>query len=333
MKYIVLADIHLSLYSQDRIISESALPERLHHLNIILRDIAEQAISNQINCIIIAGDIFHTKSVIHSLAQSVLLDFIRDYNKTLTFFIIDGNHDLSSRSEVTISALKCLDSETNVNMIHKTKQIDNMLFVPWSSTMFNDIKNGNTPFLISHFGLNEATLSSGISIVADIGLKDVKQYQKCILGHYHTPQEVSNIIYVGSPIQLDWGEKHEEKRFLIFDNETGLIDSIPTTGYKKYYEFEITTENKTELIEQVKLLQEEGHSVSITKKTNIDTADIEKEFKIVNKVDIDITNRGISSTMTEQERLKRFLEVKEIPVEKCPIYEKEALEIIEACAN
>jgi len=331
MRFVAIADLHLSMYAQDSIIPETSLPERLNSLNIVLRNTADYALGNDIKNIVIAGDILHNKSIIHSIAQSIFLDYVREY-KEITFITLDGNHDLSSKSGKGVSALKSLDSELNVDMIHLPKIIENILFVPWNpETMIDDIKNNDADYLVSHFGLNEAQLSSGISIVSDIKLRDLSKFKHCILGHYHLPQTVGNVTYVGSPIQLDWGEKGEEKRFLVVDTDLGKVKSIPTIGYKKYMEYKITNENKDEIVEEARKSKEEGHYVQIVKTENIDTVDLSNEFKIVDKSEVDITNRGIITSMSQVERNKKYLEIKEIKdIEK---YEKVGIDIIESCSG
>lgn len=328
MRYIYTADIHGSSYSQDKIISESNLPVRLHSIKNVMIEMIEYGLKNNIPNLIIGGDLFHNKSIIHSIAQSLFLDIVRSYRQ-IKFIILDGNHDMSSMTGDGVSATKCFDNEENVITIHETKLIENILFVPWNpKTMYEDIKHGKEDYLISHFGLNEGKLNSGISIISDLGLKDVKQYKRCYLGHYHLAQEIANVIYVGDPLQLDWGEKNEIKRFLAINSETGEEKSIITKGYTKYIQFEITKENKNEIIEQSKLLKNEGHYVKINKFEDFDTSDIENDFNIINKKEIDITNRGITSSMSDSAKLDRYLAIKEIPEGKREIYKRIALEII-----
>ena len=332
MKFIALADLHLSMYAQDKIIPESSLPERLHYLNTVLKNVSNYALENDIENIVIAGDILHNKSIIHSLAQSIFLDYIRLYNKDLYFIIIDGNHDMSSKSGTGVSALKSLDNEPNVNMIHNPTVINNISFIPWNpETMVDDIKNSKEDYLVAHFGLNEAQLSSGISIVSDVRLKDLIKFKHCILGHYHLPQSVGNVTYVGSPIQLDWGEKGEEKRFLIVDTDSNEIKSVPTIGYKKFIEYKITNENKEDIIKEARKAKENGDYVQLVKHEDIDVDDINEEFKIVDKTERDITDRGITISMTQDERIDKYLKIKKIKEEDFERYKKVAIDIMNSC--
>ena len=333
MRFTFTADWHLSGYNQDKVDANTNFPERLSGIRSVIIEMIEYSLKNEIKYMIVGGDIFHNKSIIYSVAQSVLLDIIRVYkNGDITFIILPGNHDMSNMTGTGVSATKCLDHEPNVKTIRRTTKIENILLVPWNPIeMIPDIKEGNTDYLIAHLGLNEGSLNSGISIVSDIGLKDLKQYKRVLLGHYHKPQEIGNTIYVGSPLSLDWGEKNEEKRFLIVDTDHHTIESIPTVDYKKYYEFKINSENQKDIIEKVKLLQNEGHHIKLIRTDDSDLTEAENEIQtisIIDKREKDITNRGITSGMSGVDKLMRYLEIKEIPEEKKEKYKNVGLDIM-----
>jgi len=333
MKFAFTADIHLSGYSQDKIVNQ--LPERLNSLKNVLYSIAAHCIQNDIPTIVIGGDTLHGKSLIHALAQSIMLEFFRDFIEKLEFIIIDGNHDLSGKGKDAVSALKSIDNEPNVTRFSKPTMIqDEIFFVPWSYDMVDIIKNNKAKFLISHFGLNEGILNSGMSIIADIGLPQlVGKYQHVLLGHYHKPQSIINkdisLHYVGSPIQIDWGEKNEEKRFLIVDTDKPSIESIATEGYTKYIEFYLTPDNASALAEEAKQLKDNGHFVKLVKTEAIDTSSLETDFIVVDKTEKDITNRGVDSTMSMTDKLEAFLAIKEIPEQEREMYMKLGMEIID----
>lgn len=336
MKFAYIADIHLSRYGQDSVNSESNLPERLHMLKNTLCQIADYCVENDIDQIVIGGDILHGKSVIYAIAQKVMLEFFRKYADTIHFTVIDGNHDVSGKGTDAVSALEPLASEPNVlwiSMKDKYFQNENILFIPHSPDMVKIIKSSSADILVSHFGLNEGKLNSGISIVSDIGMKDLREnYKLVLLGHYHKPQEIIedniSLYYVGSPIQLDWGEKNDEKRFLIVDTHTLTVESIPTSGYAKHIELKIDNENKHEILEEAKRLKEQGHLVNVIAETKVDLSGLNTDIKIIDKTDKDVTNRGISINMSERERLIRYMEIQGIPEEKREIYLQYAIKLI-----
>lgn len=338
MRFVFASDIHISRYNQDKLENTTNLPERLFSINQALEGIIKYCKKEKIQTAIIGGDLLHGKSIIYTTAQSLMLDFFRKYPE-INFIIIDGNHDLSGKGKDAVSALKSLDNEPNIDRIKTSyfKDSENdILYVPYSFDMVEIIKNNSAKFLISHFGLDEGVLNSGISLVADIGMKDlIGKYETVLLGHYHKPQEIINekikIYYSGSIIQLDWGEKNEEKRFLDVDTETGIIKSIPTTGYVKFLEYNITKENKEEIVKIAREDKKKGNHIKLVRNTSFDIDDITEEFRIVDKVEKDITNRGIDSTMTQSDKFKKYLEIKEIKPEQHEQYLKVAMDIVNSC--
>ncbi len=337
MKFVFTADIHLSRYSQDKLEDETDLPERLHSLKLSLEQMATYCIYNNINNMVIGGDILHGKSIIYAIAQDIMLNFFMKWTDKIKFYVIDGNHDLSGKGHKIVSALKPLQNISSVTWVpfNEILKIDDILMVPYGPDMVNKIKNNNAKILISHFGLSEGILNSGISIVSDISLKDlIGKYELVLLGHYHKPQEIIrddiSLYYSGSPIQLDWGEKNEEKRFLVVDSETMEVNSIPTTGYKKHIELDITNSNKSEIIELAKEAKEQGYYVKVVKRETVDLG-IENDFMVIDKVERDITNRGITSVMSQSDKFKKFLEIKEISEVDQEIYLRKALELVDRC--
>ena len=57
-------------------------------------------------------------------------------------------------------------------------------------------------------------------------LKDSPAYA-IFSGHYHTPSQNKNIVYVGTPYQLTWNDYGDEKRFFVID-ESNIPQIIKT---------------------------------------------------------------------------------------------------------
>lgn len=332
-----IADIHLSRYGQDKIEDKTNLPERLSSIQSALYEVADYCSKNNIPTIVIGGDLLHGKSVIYAIAQNIMIDYFDKY-PNIEFIVIDGNHDLSGKGTDVVSALRFLKYVPNVNWVgyDRTSQINNTLCVPYSYKVPEIVKNNKSEILISHFGLNEGVLNSGLSIVADVSLKDlIGKYKLVLLGHYHKPQEIIkpeiNLYYAGSLIQLDWGEKGDEKRFLVVDSNTLDVQSVPITYYKKHIEIEITEDNKDEVIKLARQARQDGDHIKVIMKEKVDLTSVKGEFNIVDKTERDITDRGISSSMSQDDIFRRFLHIKGIPDDQMDNYFNTVRNIINSC--
>jgi len=340
MKFAFIADIHFSRYGQDKIEDKTNLPERLHSIKNALYEVAQYCKDYKIGTIIFGGDTLHGKSIIYAIAQDLMFDFFED-NPDIEFWVIDGNHDLSGKAETAVSALRPLGNIPGVNWIgHKKLSYrlpnEDMLLVPYSYKTPEIVKQNKARILVSHFGLDEGILNSGLSIISDVSLKDlIGRYELVLLGHYHKPQEIIRedikLYYAGSLIQLDWGEKGDEKRFLVVDTDTLDVQSIPITNYKKHIEIELTAENKDEMFKLARKAKQNGDHVKVIMKEKVDLTSVAGEFNVVDKTERDITDRGISSSMSKDDIIRRYLKIKEVPEDLAEEYFKAGIDIINSC--
>jgi DNA repair exonuclease SbcCD nuclease subunit len=342
MKTAIVGDVHLSRYGQDAE-GDSGGSEKLQSIQASLYEIANFCKEKMIKNIIITGDIYHNKSFIYAVAQNIFINFLKDF-PDIHFYVIDGNHDLSGKVGKVVSSLKGIEDRKNVTWITATDgnvswqhPTEDILFVPYSEFMVDVIKKSKADILISHFGLNEGMLNSGISIRSNISIKDLQEHYKHVfLGHYHKPQEYIgsdiHVYYIGSIIQLDWGEKDDIKRFIVYDTKHMKVSSIPINNYKKHIEIEVNKSNQKEAIERALKAKEQGDHVKIIVTESI-TLPNDLGVSIIDRSEKDITNRGISANMNQNERLKKYLMIRDIKEEQHDKFIKLANEVIDACAE
>jgi DNA repair exonuclease SbcCD nuclease subunit len=327
MKRIVTGDLHLSGYQSDILVSESGLTQRLDNIIKTLDFITCYAHAYKINYIDIAGDLNNDKDLIYTDAQNAFKDLLIR-NKDIHFTIISGNHDLSKTGEGQTSSVAAFEGYKNATVITKMKlDSDNgIVFLPYSNHLLNDFKkikrnDENFPILLSHFGLNEAVLQSGLSMVSDVKLSDLTRFKLVLLGHYHKPQDIANdytkLFYVGNPAHLSWNDKNEQKRFIVYDTETLQVESVSIKGFIEYREFAVETRQEFESIrDEVEKLKNLGNYVKIRKNFHDEIEEIDDPVGVMvieKPKEVDITNRGIDLSQTDAEKMNKYQEIKEIP--------------------
>ena len=321
MRKIFIGDVHLSGFQDDPLDSDE-LPLRLglimKSLEFIIAKGRELGITNYI----FAGDLIHDKAIIYTVAQEVFKDFLNK-NSDLTFSMIAGNHDMSSTGETQKCALAVFSEFANVEhcVMYEPKVVGNITYVPYCENFLDRIKTDIEPndILISHLGVNEAMLQSGLSRVDKITLNDLKKFKLVLLGHYHKPQMIEGngvtVHYPGLIFHRDWNDKNEQKQFLIFDDETLEVEVIPIDGLREYREYVITDEcDRASILQQVEISKNQGHVIRIRNQSTQKLTDEKPEdVLVIEQQEIDITNRGIQVTQTKEEQVKEYLKIKEIP--------------------
>lgn len=337
MKLLITADLHLSLYKNKRIVGDLPLP--LYYTKVNLDNMAKTFKEENCGAFVIAGDLFHDKSHIYMNAYNILKEFILENDK-IPFWIITGNHDISD-IKGDINTLDSLEQFENVKIIKKYEKYENVYLLSYNKYQIDllrdmienlDYDQFEDNILISHFGVDEGSLSTGMSIRTGIKAKDLfNGFKRIVLGHYHKPQELKSedgekeLIYVGSPIQLNWGEKNEEKRFMILDTETLKYKFIPTET-QKYVEIEINS------IDDLKEFEDEYDLSDINNiyriKTTLDRKDILEEKQVIKDLNIPIIEQEkvsedntegeeenvirLSNNMSREDLFREYLNIKEV---------------------
>lgn len=340
MKAIITGDLHLKLWN-DRDYDENGIPLKLIEILNTVRQMAEYATKNDIHHIIIAGDVNDTKGIVSVRAFVLFRQILEEY-QNIQWIILHGNHDATSGMDVQQhSAIQLLEGYTNVRIVTEPVIEDSILYIPHSKDIVNVLKRyieeGAPDVLISHFGIDEAQLSSGISIRAGIRASDLKKFKLVLLGHYHKSQELkynkTKIYYTGSPIPVRRDEALEEKRFLVVDFDTFEVLSIPTEGYRRYCEIILNESTDIDEFKQiVKQYNEAGHHVVVKNML----ADIPLDLKQVvsNNVQLidlyekDINLRGITSDMSVEQQLLKYLEIMGVAEDERKEYLEVGLNII-----
>lgn len=200
-------------------------------------DVAEQifkiAKERDINLIIHNGDMFEEKTRINvGLYNAVWQFFMDKASEGFVLYLNTGNHDMLSNSESSLKPFssvgsvitKPFDTELSNTVIRIIPygQIENNLKLP-SSGKINVLCTHED---IAGLKLGPNDYESGSPIKYQI----LGDWDIVFNGHIHKPQELKNIVNIGSPVINDWGEFEDEKRVIIY--EEGKWESIPIDGPK-----------------------------------------------------------------------------------------------------
>jgi len=345
-KILITADWHIKLWS-DRKYSDDGIPFRLIEILNAIRQMLEYAKTNKIETIVVAGDINDTKEVVSTKAFALLNNLLQEYPE-LSYIFVHGNHDSSSKSGYLnkikesqkviedhtfsgASAIELLSVPKSTLVIDAPLKINNITFMPHNRKLAEWIRDvDENDILISHFGISDATLSNGFSIMTGISSIDLrKKFKKIILGHYHKPQQLGDCYYVGNPVPTRRDESDEEKRFLIIDTETLEVESIPTTGYRQYFNFILDDVTKVDdVLKDAEKKRSEGHFVYIRKKIS-DAVEIPIELNMIDESEEEYQMRGLSTSMKDEEKFKKYIEIMKIPEKNTERYLNVARRILE----
>jgi DNA repair exonuclease SbcCD nuclease subunit len=251
-KWAVFTDLHLGIHQNSSI---------WHNIGLKWVDwFVEDLKSKKIEQIIFTGDFFHSRSeisvnTIH--AAATFLEKLKDFK----LWMIVGNHDSYYKQKAEVHSLSILNGYSNVTIFDKvsTQKIANktVTFCPWGFN-YDDIVDSDVIF--GHFEIESFQMNA--HKLCEEGIKPKHLLNKAPIifsGHFHMNEEREyengKIIYIGSPFQLDFGERDCQKGYYIIDFETldySFNENIITPVHKKFLISEIIEKDEQEYLSLIK---------------------------------------------------------------------------------
>ncbi len=246
MRIMHLSDLHLG----KRLNNFSLLEDQVY----IHQQIVQIAIENNVEAVIIAGDVFD-KSIPSSGAVQLFDEMLNDWAKlNLPVLIISGNHDSAERlsfghdifkhrqiyiSPVYQGKISCVtlnDTAGKINFyllpfikpatvrpFFPDVQIDSYNDAVKTALSSVELNRSERNILIAHQFVTGASLSDSEEIIVG-GLDNInadlfEAFDYVALGHIHTPQKIlhDTIRYCGTPLKYSFSEANQEKSVTIID--------------------------------------------------------------------------------------------------------------------
>jgi len=232
MKIAHLADIHIQ--GKERIVENK----------IIVDNFLRKLVDQEVDCVVVAGDIFHTKTEnITPESISLLVDFFNGLANIAETHVILGNHDGNLKNEQREDAISPIIKALNRNNLYLHKKSENFIknninflfyslfdqdgWKPLSAKINDKLVN----IAVFHGSVAGCVYENGIvALEAEIETDFFKSVDYAFLGDIHKRQDLDKsgkIHYPGSLSQLDFGESIE-KGFTVWE----INDS---TNFKKTF--------------------------------------------------------------------------------------------------
>lgn len=232
-KILLFSDVHIHAHKKSF--------DRLKDCLKALEWAFETAKSNKIKDIVFAGDLFQDRQKIDVATYSLTFDtFIKHCDGSINLWLLLGNHDMWYHDKWDISSVLPFSALPNVTVVNKActlevngKEIDFLPYVKNPIEHLADLqqvvkKRKGLKILVGHLAIHGAELNTLYHSLADVqiehdgdmvkvGPEYFKAWDQVFLGHYHGAQEIENIEYIGSPLELNFGEAYQEKHVLIYD--------------------------------------------------------------------------------------------------------------------
>ena len=277
MKFIHIADLHLDTPLLALRNNRSLIKKRRAEQRQVFKDVIALIKEKQIDCLLIAGDLFEQKFVEKSTIEYLVssLELIPDTK----VFITPGNHD----PYVKNSPYRTYQWPENVTIFGKNikkvslGEVDIYGFgfedYEFSEDQLTDFKVDSLEHvnvLITHGNLGSK------SPYNDLNVKSLKQFDYVALGHIHKPKLDDAIVYPGALVACGFDECGEHG-LVIGNLEKGNVTyEFQNMEYKHFHILEIDISDAkipTDVTEQL-VLQDDIYRIILKGDRNLDIAEL-----------------------------------------------------------
>ena len=260
-KILIFSDLHIHPHKRQT--------DRLDDCLEALEWIFQTAIDRNIETIVCAGDLFHDRQKIDVLTYQKTFELFEKYlcnpakaGPPFSIHLLLGNHDMFHYQRWDVTAVTPLRRLPGVSIIDrpcKFKLFPNgdehedieVGFLPYTKDPIDDLKSIEQPdghkVMFAHIAVDNALWNVRAQTRAEVSVEhdgdmvkvsdDIfKDWDQTFLGHYHAQQKLDhNVEYIGSPLQLDFGEAFQHKHIIIYDTETHEKEYIRNTFSPQHF--------------------------------------------------------------------------------------------------
>jgi DNA repair exonuclease SbcCD nuclease subunit len=237
-KVILLGDTHWG-NNNDSLIFHEHFKKFYDHLFSYIK-------KNNIKTIIQLGDLFDKRKNINFLtlhrAREIFFDRLSEHGVHL--YVLAGNHDCTYKNTNEVNSVRLLatDRMTIVDQNPETVNIDgvDIDFFPWLnednlSLAKTLIENSSSKLAVGHFEFAAFPMHPGQLAESGMDHRLLSRYVAVYSGHYHTISSRDNVLYTGTPYELNWSDVDDPKGFWVIDIDDATVHpEFVQTPFKLY---------------------------------------------------------------------------------------------------
>ena len=209
--------------------------DNIEETKIFTTNLSKYLDKNEIDIVIVMGDVLHTHEKIHTFALNAAFDFFKMLSsKNKPIYCLVGNHDATSNTIFLTNNhwMNVLKGWTNINIVDFPIKV---LIGKHDIVLCPYVPDGRFVEALNHVeDWRESICVFGHQLIdgAKMGMivaKDVEkwkeEYPMLVSGHIHDKQWIGkNVYYTGSSLQHSFGEGGDKSLAIIDINEDTRID-------------------------------------------------------------------------------------------------------------
>jgi DNA repair exonuclease SbcCD nuclease subunit len=245
----VLGDLHLGVRNNSVEWSEIQFNFLVDHF---LNRIEEEGFDPDTDILVQVGDWNHVREStnvrIYKLSLKIAEEFTKKFKRGV--FVILGNHDVYYKDRTDTHSLEGFNRiHPNFHVYEKpeilTINSHKFLMLPWIENLVelrNQIQlNGTADYVFCHADIKGFDLNKFTKLEHGLEANDIAKFKRIYSGHIHIRQEKGNVLYLGTPYEMDRGDRGNTKGFYVLDVSGKQVKEkfIPNDLSPRHLKFDI----------------------------------------------------------------------------------------------
>lgn len=248
----VLGDLHLGVRNNS---IEWFEIQRDFLLNFFISKLKEDGFDPDRDILVQVGDWHHIRESTNVRIANGSLEIMKKLSSLFKrgIFIILGNHDVYYKDRTDVHSLKGIDEIfDNVHIFEKPEILEingkhDFLMLPWIENItalkeealkYRELAN----YVFCHADIKGFQYNQFTKLEHGLEKDELSNYKKVYAGHIHIRQESKNLLYVGTPYEMDRGDRNNIKGFYVIEDlsKDHILDRfIQNTFSPKYVKYDI----------------------------------------------------------------------------------------------
>jgi hypothetical protein len=197
-------------------------------VNTFIEAIDKDGFDPETDILIQVGDWHHVRESTNVRIQGASLNIAKVLcNKFKRgVHVILGNHDVYYKDQNDVHSLVGFNEIFDNFHVYESPKILNLnshkfLMLPWidSTDKFRETisKYKSADFVVCHADIKGAKLSKTTKLDHGVEYSELNNYKRVYSGHIHIRQDRDNVLYVGTPYQMDRGDIGNSKGFYVLE--------------------------------------------------------------------------------------------------------------------
>lgn len=264
-KIFLVGDLHLGIKNN----SVEWLQIQKEFLLDFLLNKVDEDFDPERDVLFLEGDIFHSRESINVRIHDEALTIFKKLSEKFKrgIYIIIGNHDVYYKDRNVVHSLKAISHISENIHVFESPEIltingtHNFLMLPWveNTSQINQIildHKDLCDYVVCHADIKGLRFNKWTKVEHGIEVDALSSYKRVYSGHIHHRQEFKNVLYTGTPYQMDRGDRGNTKGFYELTLEKNsiterFIENTCSPVYKKFDIYELLEMSTEQVISEM----------------------------------------------------------------------------------